>query len=271
MRWMSTVVSVMVVLVSTATQVMRAWSQEASDTSAKTIWVFAAASTTNAISEITRQFTNDTGVQVRASFGSSAALARQIAAGADADVFVSADVAWVDYLAKQGLVAQRQNLLGNRLVIIVAADITLKVEQPGDLLAVGIRHLALADPESVPAGKYAKRALVKLGLWDTLKPKAAAAEDVRSALAYVETGAAEAGIVYATDAAISTKVKVAVEIAESLTGPVSYPIVLLRHGKDASAAESFYQRLHSVKSLKVFRKYGFTTLTEAEATDKPSG
>jgi molybdate transport system substrate-binding protein len=246
-------------------------SQEAGAGSTTAIQVFAAASTTNAIGEIARRFTKASGIQVHTSFGSSGTLAQQIVHGADADVFVSADVQWAAYLAKEGVVVQEQNLLGNRLVIVVPGDSKWGVKEPQDLLAAEIEHLALANPESVPAGKYAKQALVKLALWEQLKPKVTAAEDVRSALTYVETGAAEAGIVYATDAAISQKVRVTADIPASLTGPVRYPIVLLRHGKDVPAAESFYKFLRSPEAIKVFRNYGFTILTEAKTTTKPGG
>ena len=118
------------------------------------------------------------------------------------------------------------DLLGNRLVIIVPAESTLKLRTPRDLAAETVKHLAVGDPASVPVGKYAKRAMEKLGLWDQLKSKIVAGADVRQALAYVETGEAEAGIVYATDAAISRKVKAACDISEKLTGPVRYPLVL---------------------------------------------
>jgi molybdate transport system substrate-binding protein len=242
-----------------------AWSRAADD--APAIVVFAAASTTNAIGEIKRQFTATSGVPVQASYGSSAILAQHIVNGANADVFLSADVAWADYLAKQGIVARRQNLLGNRLVIILPDDSTLRVKRPEDLLAAGIQHLALGDPESVPAGKYAKRALKKLGLWEQLKPKVVAAEDVRSALAYVETGAAEAGIVYATDAAISKKVKVAVAISPEVSGPICYPVVLLKQAEGRPAAESFYQFLRRPEARKIFEKYGFTLLPVATTSD----
>ena len=131
-----------------------------------------------------------------------------------------------------------------------------------------ITHIAIGDPKSVPAGKYAKKALEKIGLWEELKTKFATADDVRNALTYVETGAAEAGIVYATDAAISKKVKVVVEIPESLTGPVCYPVVLLKHGERNVAAVSFYRFLQSPESFRVFRKYGFTILEEAKPDDK---
>lgn len=252
-----------------AIQFATARAEEPGRESVKTIQVFAAASATNAIQEIERQFTANTGIEVRDSFGSSATLARQIANGADADVFLSADAKWADDLTEKELAVKKQNLLGNRLVIIVPDDSKLKIAKPEDLASATISHIAMGEPESVPAGKYAKQALIKLNLWEKLKPKVASAEDVRNALTYVETGAAEAGIVYATDAAISKNVKVAAEIPEKLTGPIRYPIVLLKHGKDTPAAVSFYKFLQSPKSLKVFQKYGFTTLAETETIDKP--
>ncbi len=226
------------------------------------VLIFAAASTSNAISDIERRFVKTSGAQARTSFGSSAALARQIVQGADADVFLSADVHWADYLAEKGLVAGRQELLGNRLVVIVPDDSKLHVKKLEDLQAAKVEHLALGDPQSVPAGEYAKRALVKLGLWEQIKARVAAAEDVRHALAFVETGAAEAGIVYATDAAISKRVKVVAEIPESLTGRIRYPLLLLTHGRDNPAAQAFCRKLRSPAALKIFRRYGFTTLAE---------
>lgn len=245
--------------------------QEAGGQPTRTIQVFAAASTTDAILEIKRQFTKHSGVEVLASFGSSGALAQQIAHGADADVFLSADAKWIDHLTGEGLVVRRQNLMSNRLVIVVPGDSRITVTKPGDLLATDIQHLALGNPESVPAGSHARLALIRLGLWEKLRPKVAAAEDVRGALNYVETGAAEAGIVYATDAAISKRVKVVATIAESLTGPIRYPVVLLEHGQDDPAAESFYRFLCSPAACIVFEKRGFTTLTETATTNKPSG
>jgi molybdate transport system substrate-binding protein len=197
-------------------------------------------------------------------------LARQIVNGAEADLFLSADTQWADYVAKKDLVACKCDLLGNRLVIIVPADSQTRVAKPEDLLAAGIEHLALGEPQAVPAGRYAKLALTKLGLWDRLKDKVVSADDVRHALTYVETGSAEAGIVYATDAAISKKVKVAVELPEKLTGPIRYPLVLLKHGEGSAAAQSFYRYLSCVEAGRVFQKYGFTFLPTAKAGTKPA-
>ena len=160
---------------------------------------------------------------------------------------------------------RRQDLLGNRLVIVVPADSKIDVKKPADLLAAGIEHLALGEPQSVPAGMYARQALTKLGLWDQLKPKVVSAEDVRYALIYVETGSAEAGIVYATDAAISKHVKVVAEIPEKLTGPVRYPLLLLKHGQRGAAAQAFERYLTSPTAAKVFQKYGFTVLSNGKA------
>jgi molybdate transport system substrate-binding protein len=227
-----------------------------------TVMVFAAASTTNALDEIKAQFTRDSGIAVQTSYAASSTLAQQILHGAEADLFLSADTKWADYLAKQDQVVRQHDLLGNRLVIVVPADTKIEVKKPDDLLAANIEHLALGEPQSVPAGIYAKRALTKLGLWDQLKAKVVSAEDVRHALAYVETGAAEAGIVYATDAAISKRIKVAAEIPEELTGPVRYPLVLLKHGAGSPAVQSFYRYLSSPAAAKVFRKFGFTVSSE---------
>jgi molybdate transport system substrate-binding protein len=234
----------------------------------KTVLVFAAASTANAIDEIRARFTQETGIDTQTSYGSSATLAQQIINGADADVFVSADAKWGDYLKEKGLVAQKHDLLGNRLVIVTPSDSKLDIRKPEDLLAASVEHLAMGDPNAVPAGKYAKQALMKLNLWDSLKSKVASAEDVRHALAFVETGAAEAGIVYSTDAAISKKVKVAADIPESLTGTIRYPLVLLKHDPDRPAAQAFYKYLASKDAAEIFRKFGFAVLADLPPSAK---
>jgi molybdate transport system substrate-binding protein len=218
------------------------------------ITVLAAASTTEAIDEIRKAFAAAGGGEVQASFASSATLAQQIVHGAEADVFVSADEKWADYLAEKGFVAQRASLLQNRLVLVVPLDGT-RLTRLADLADPRIAHVAMGDPQGVPAGKYARQALVKLGLWDRLREKVVAAEDVRQALIYVETGAAEAGFVYSTDAAASRKVRVAVEVPETLTGPIRYAVVLLRHG--GAAGREFYRYLQAPAAAKVFEKHGF--------------
>ncbi|MGO8688574.1 MAG: molybdate ABC transporter substrate-binding protein [Thermoguttaceae bacterium] len=232
------------------------------------VLVFAAASTTNAMDDIKSRFEQESGIDVHANYAASSTLAQQIVHGADADIFLSADIQWADRVAAEAAAGQRRNLLGNRLVIIVPADSTLKIQDPRDLAAGAVQHLAVGDPASVPIGKYARRALERLAIWDQLKSKIVAGADVRQALAYVETGAAEAGIIYATDAAISKKVKVACDIPEKLTGPVRYPLVLLKHGAGRRSAESFYRWLASSEAAKVFEKHGFVVL-QGEPRAKP--
>lgn len=219
--------------------------------------VFGAASTTNALNEIKQRFAEEHGVEVQVSYASSSTLAQQIFNGAEADVFISADVRWADYLDEKGMVERRRELLGNRLVIVVPADSTIDVRGPADLLAAEIEHVALGDPDAVPAGVYAKEALSKLGLWEQVKDKVVAGADVRQALIYVETRAAEAGIVYGSDAAITDKVKVAVEIPAELTRPIRYPAMLLKHGAENPAAAAFYEYLSSPAAAAIFKKHGF--------------
>jgi molybdate transport system substrate-binding protein len=236
--------------------------QDGAAANKKAIVVFAATSTTSAIDEIKRQFAKQTGIDVQTSYAASAPLANQIVNGADAGIFISADTKWADYLAEKKLVAQTRDALGNRLVIVVPNDWKPEIKKPEDLMLKSIEHIAIGEPDSVPAGKYAKQALVKLELWEKMKDKMVPAQDVRQALTFVETGAAEAGIVYATDAAVSKKVKVAVEIPEKLTGPIRYPIVLLAHGKGKSEAELFFRYLNSPEAVEIFKKYGFTIQTQ---------
>jgi molybdate transport system substrate-binding protein len=233
-----------------------------------TVLVFAAASTANALDDIKSRFKQESGIDVTINCAASSTLAQQIVHGADADIFLSADTQWADYVAQGAAESRRCDLLGNRLVIVVPADSTLAIHNLQDLGADAVQHLAVGDPASVPAGKYAKRAMEKLGVWDSLKGKIVAAADVRQALAYVESGAAEAGIVYATDAAISTKVKVACDIPEKLTGPVRYPLVLLKYGAGRRSAESFYRYLVSAEAAQVFERHGFVVL-ERKPDAKP--
>jgi molybdate transport system substrate-binding protein len=233
---------------------------EATAKAGRAVVVFAAASVTDAMDEIRTMFAKQAGVAVEASYAASSTLARQVVHGAEADLLISADTDWVDYLDKRGFVASRRNLLTNRLVIIVPIGSKANVKRPEDLASDEIEQLALGEPASVPAGRYAKQALTRLGLWDRIAGKVASAEDVRHALYYVETGSADAGIVYATDAAMSKKVKIVAEIPEKLTGPVRYPLALLKHGEGSSAAEAFYRYLASPEGTRVFEKYGFTIL-----------
>jgi molybdate transport system permease protein len=227
--------------------------------------LLAAASTTDAIEDIVRQFeAAHPTLDVRTSFGASSTLAQQIVAGARADLFLSASTQWADTLAEKNLVAKRQDLLGNRLVVIVPKDSTLRLAAPQDLVADNIQRLALADPAAVPAGVYAREALEKLGLWQQLAPRVAAGADVRQALDFVATGAADAGIIYASDVASQDQVQIACEFPAAFSQSIRYPLVLL---KDAGpAAEKLYEFLSTPAAAEVFERHGFVVLTTTPPT-----
>ena len=231
--------------------------ENASDGPTEAVSVFAAASTTDAMEELCRDFEEQSGIPVRPSFAATSTLAQQIANGAEAHVLVSANESWVDYLDSSGMVARRRGLLGNRLVVIVPADSRLAIRELKDLLAPQIEHVAVADPDSVPAGIYARQALTNLKIWQALKSKIVATPDVRRALIHVETATVEAGIVYATDAAISSRVRVAFEMSPEAAMPIRYPIVLLKEGLGRRSARRFFEYLSSPQAARVFRRHGF--------------
>jgi molybdate transport system substrate-binding protein len=154
--------------------------------------------------------------------------------------------------------------LGNQLVIVVPADSTLRIARPEDLLDERVRRLALGDVDSVPAGIYARQALTKLSLWEKLRGKVVNAADVRQALQFVQTGAADAGIVYATDGAVAKQVRVAAVIDSKLTEPIRYPLVLLKTGAKNPAAIELFEFLASDGAAAVFRKYGFQLPSQVE-------
>jgi molybdate transport system substrate-binding protein len=231
---------------------------EPAEKASRQVVVFAAASTQEAVEAIVAEFrSSHPGVEVSANFGSSAALAKQIAEGASADLFLSASPQWVKFLGEKDAIAEEHELLGNELVTVVAAETTLTISKPNDLLRDEVEHIALGDPESVPAGMYAKQALSKLGLWEKVRDKLASAEDVRHALAMVETGAAEAGIVYATDAAVSMKVKLAFAFDSQLTDPIVYPLALTKQAAENPAARELYDYLQSAAAGAAFRRACF--------------
>jgi molybdate transport system substrate-binding protein len=220
--------------------------------------VFAAASTQDCVEAIVDEFRRShPGVEVSANFGSSAALAKQIAEGATADLFLSASPQWVKLLSEKAMIAEEHDLLGNELVAVVPDETTLTLAKPEDLLRDSVEHIAIGDPESVPAGIYAKQAFTRLDLWEQVQDKLVSAEDVRHALAMVETGAAEAGIVYATDAAVSKKVKLAFAFDSSVTEPIVYPLALIKQAADHPAAREFYGHLRSASAADIFRQAGF--------------
>lgn len=228
------------------------------------VTVFAAASLTNALQDIATQYQKQHKVDVVSSFASSSTLARQIEAGAPADIFISADQKWMDYaVAKESIQPDtRANLLENTLVLIAPkeskqGDVTLSTQTDWLKLLDGGR-LAVGDPDHVPAGIYAKESLQKLGAWDSLSSKLAPAEDVRSALALVERDEAPLGIVYGSDAVASKKVKVVGVFPADTHQKVEYPIAIVK-GHDTPAVSAFYQYLQGPEAANVFQQYGFTT------------
>ncbi len=218
---------------------------------------FVAASATEAASHAAEAFEAESGVAVATSFASSATLAQQIVAGAEAGVFLSAHGEWADVLEAAGLVTERTEFLGNGLVLIVPRDSELTFGWPGDFDMSGVEHFALGDPDAVPAGIYGKEALVTLGLWETLRAKVVRGADVRQALLFVELGEADAGIVYATDAAMSDAVRIEARLDSALAAPIRYSLVLL---SGEARARSLYDFLRSPEGAEIFSDFGFEPL-----------
>lgn len=223
--------------------------------------VYAAASTTNAMSDVISAFTEATTTAVTPSYASSSTLAKQIEQGAPAEVFVSANPKWMTYLGEAGLIVDgtRTDLLGNTLVLIAPADSPVETVEIGaglDMAALldGGR-LSVGDPDHVPAGIYARQALESLGVWEATAPRLARANDVRSALALVERGEAPFGIVYATDAAISDGVKVVGAFPEDSHPPITYPAALVA---DTPASRALLAFMQSPEAAAIYDRYGFT-------------
>ena len=226
------------------------------------VLVFAAASLKDALDEANSLFLFENGSGVRVSYGASSALAKQIESGAPADVFISADLDWMDYVAERKLIKPdtRAKFLGNRLVLVANADskILLTIGPNFPLAqALGNNRLAMADPSAVPAGKYGKAALEKLGVWDSVAGRIAPAQDVRAALVLVSRGEAPLGIVYQTDAAADKNVKVIATFPESSHPPIVYPMAILA-GSTNGVAPVYVQYLLSPKAEPFFEKRGFS-------------
>jgi molybdate transport system substrate-binding protein len=228
------------------------------------VLVFAAASLKDALDAINAEWQKESGKHAAISYAASSALAKQIEAAAPADVFISADLDWMDYLDKKSLIApgSRHNLLGNALVLIAPADSAATVDiAPGFPLAklLGGGKLAMADPNAVPAGKYGKAALTKLGVWDSVSGSVAAAENVRAALLLVARGEAPFGIVYKTDAAIEPKVRIVATFPADSVPPITYPIGLVAASTNPDAA-AFAAYLSGPAAAKQFEHYRFTVI-----------
>lgn len=227
---------------------------------ADAITIFAAASTTDTVQAIAKQYEAERGVQVTCSFASSSTLAKQIENGAPADLFLSADQKWMDYLAKKQAVvlASRADLLANTLVLIapMGKSPAITVEKGFAIGEMFTGRLAIGDPTNVPAGMYAKEAFANLGWWDVLSGRLAPTADVRAALKLVELGEVDLGVVYATDAQASMKVGVVATIPVNLHTPIRYPIALTTTAKPAAAAFLVY--LQSTAGRAVFTAAGFS-------------
>jgi molybdate transport system substrate-binding protein len=228
------------------------------------VLVFAAASLKNALDDVDAQFEKDTAKRANISYAASSTLAKQIESGAPADIFISADLDWMDYLAQRSLIKPdtRKNLLGNALVLVApkdgAAPVKIEAGFPlAKLLAGG--KLAMADTSAVPAGKYGKAALEKLGIWPSVESQIAQAENVRAALALVARKEAPFGIVYQTDAAAEPGVKIVGVFPEDTHPPIIYPIALTTGSTNLDAA-GFLGYVESAKAQPLFEKQGFTVL-----------
>ncbi|MBN7806071.1 molybdate ABC transporter substrate-binding protein [Agrobacterium rosae] len=228
------------------------------------VTIFAAASMKNALDAANAEWAKETSNEATVSYAASSALAKQIEAGAPADLFISADLAWMDYVAGKKLIKDdtRTNLLGNRLVLVAPADKAkpVDIKQGFDLAKlVGDGKLAMGAVDSVPAGKYGKSALEKLGVWSSVEGKVAGAESVRAALVLVSRGEAPYGIVYQTDAAADQGVKIVGTFPQDSHEPIIYPVAILSESKSPAAA-AYLEFLKSAKAAPFFEKQGFTIL-----------
>jgi molybdate transport system substrate-binding protein len=226
--------------------------------------IYAAVSTQEAIQQLAADFQAETGISVEANLGASSDLARQIAHGGAADLFLSADEVWADYLADKGLTAQPRDLLTNRLVVVVPADSALAVDNLRDVTGPEVHRLALAG-EVVPAGRYAREALRRAGVWDRIRDRVLDGGNVRETLTFVARREAEAGLVYATDAAASERVRVALPVPPDLCPPIRYPLVLIRGEQEKAVAGQFFDYLFSEHAAALFRQHGFGVSTPGES------
>jgi molybdate transport system substrate-binding protein len=223
--------------------------------------ILAAASLTNALTDITKTYEAQHPGKIKTSFASSSVLAKQIENGLPADIFISADKKWMDTLADKGKIdtTSRQEILGNTLVLIAPKGhgFPVKLAKGEDLAKAFDGKLCTGETATVPVGKYAKEALEKLAMWEAIKSRIVGTEDVRAALAFVERGECAAGIVYGTDAKISDKVEVIANFPEDSHSPIVYPMALVSQSAEAKA---FFAYLTQAEAGAVFTRYGFIRL-----------
>jgi molybdate transport system substrate-binding protein len=234
--------------------------------------VFAASSLTDAMDQIAAAYIKSTGQQVNLSYAASSVLARQVEAGAKADVFFSADTDWMDFLQARGLVDKgtRKDLLGNRLVLVAPANSNVSIRiAPNFALAAALdsasvkARLATGDSDSVPVGRYARMALSSLGIWKDVENRLIRADNVRSALSFIARGEAPLGIVYETDAIVDKKVRIVDTFPASTHPPIIYPVAATAGAQ--APAKRFVTFLQGEAAQAVFKKYGFSTLHSAPA------
>jgi molybdate transport system substrate-binding protein len=221
--------------------------------------ISAAASMTDSLKEIQKLYEAKANVKLSFNFGASGSLQQQIEQGAPVDLFVSASTKNMKALLDKKLVeADKQgNVVSNELVVIVPADGHVKLDKMEDLPQAGLFKVAVGEPASVPAGSYAKEALMKLKLWEPLQPILVLTKDVRQVLTYVESGNADAGFVYRSDAQGSTKSKVAFAVDPTSYTPIDYPVGVITASKHPKEAQALYDYLRSAEAQAVFTRYGF--------------
>lgn len=243
---------------------------DSSPREAKTLTVFAAASTTNVIRNVARQFEQQTGIDMTLSFNASSTLARQIEAGAPADIYLSGNRQWMDHLEEAGVIVAetRQGLLANDLVLIAPRDGTFEIELAPEFdfrsRLPDVKRIAIGDPSHVPAGQYARQALQTLGWWESLEPMIIPALDVRAALRLVERGEVDAGIVYATEVKDSTTVARIATFPAHLHDAIHYPVALCR---DSIPGARFIEFLQNDAARAIFEDAGFRVLRTTKEED----
>lgn len=224
------------------------------------LFISAAASLTDAMEEIAEIYEEENNIELTFNFAGSGKLAQQIQQGADIDVFISANENWMDTLIEEGLVKEdtRENITGNKLVLIVGEDSSISYDSFEELDRNDVDDIAIGNPESVPAGEYTKEILKNLGKWEELEDNFVFAQDVRQVLTYVETGNADIGFVYESDAKISDAVKIIAESDPDMHDPIIYPGAITADSKNEAVAEQFIQFLLSEEGQEILEKYGFT-------------
>lgn len=224
------------------------------------VFISAAASLSSVLSEVTNAFESDNpNTTITLNYGASGKLAQQIQQGAPVDVFLSADQKWMDNLADQDMIINdsRTDFTRNKLVLVTSENATLSIKSLQDLTASGIGQIGIGSPKSVPAGDYAKQALIASGIWEDIESQLVYAKDVRQVLTYVESGNTDIGFVYASDLEQSESANKATVIDESLYEPIVYPAAVMSSSTVAEQAKGFIQFLQTDKARAILNKYGF--------------